>query len=199
MYHLSEYRLSPADAHALRISDGYSLHRVVYDLFEDVRKDTGQEHSGILFADRGARQGIRTLLVLSDRLPRPPRYGTLQTRDLPQGYLAAKRYNFTVIINPVRRESASRKLVPVCGREAVGAWFAAKAPSWGFAVDEATLQVNDITVERFDKKGVTVTLSRATLSGSLEVQDGEAFARAVQQGIGRGRAFGCGLLQVIPF
>lgn len=45
MMFASRYRLSPHDAKALRVTDTYSLHRVVYGLFDDVRE-----------GDRGKRQ-----------------------------------------------------------------------------------------------------------------------------------------------
>ena len=38
MMFASRYRLSPRDAKALRVTDTYSLHRVVYGLFDDVRE-----------------------------------------------------------------------------------------------------------------------------------------------------------------
>ena len=55
MRHLSRYLLSAADRRALRWTDSYSLHRIVYDLFEDIRGDDRQRGSGILFVDKGVR------------------------------------------------------------------------------------------------------------------------------------------------
>ncbi|NOU14960.1 MAG: hypothetical protein HOO92_13515, partial [Methylococcaceae bacterium] len=37
--HASVLRLSRSDVKALKITDAYSLHRVVYDLFDDVRSE----------------------------------------------------------------------------------------------------------------------------------------------------------------
>lgn len=50
----------------------------------------------------------------------------------------------------------------------------------------------------FRKGSATATIARATLTGALTVTDREAFVRAACQGIGRARAFGCGLLQIVP-
>ena len=48
----SRYRLSPHDAKALRVTDTYSLHRVVYGLFDDVREGDREKGSGIrIFID----------------------------------------------------------------------------------------------------------------------------------------------------
>ena len=53
MMFASRYRLSPHDAKALRVTDTYSLHRVVYGLFDDVREGDREKGSGILFVDMG--------------------------------------------------------------------------------------------------------------------------------------------------
>ena len=139
MRHLSRYLLSAADRRALRWTDSYSLHRIVYDLFEDIRGDDRQRGSGILFVDKGVRQGVSQVIILSDRLPRTPQRGVLET-----------------------------------------------------------LQVTDVQVDRFSKGTGMATIARATLTGSLRVRERESFIRAACQGIGRARAFGCGLLQIVP-
>lgn len=198
MRYLSQYTLAPSDVRALRLTDSYSLHRVVYDLFENVRGGDTRNASGILFADKGMRQGQRRVLILSDRPPYPACRGLLQTRELPESYLLSARYAFQIIINPVRRSNSTGKIIPLRDREAVAEWFCAKAPSWGFSVHAASLQVTDFSVDRFAKGDALVTLLKATLTGMLEVTDREAFAHSVVRGLGRAKAFGCGLLQIVP-
>lgn len=196
MRHLSQYILTPADVRALRLTDGYSLHRVVYGLFDDVRKGDHEKRSGILFVDKGARQGKRQVLILSDRLPHPVSCGRLETRDLSDSYLHFKQYCFEIVINPVRRDNASGKIVPVRGAEATAQWFQDKSLSWGFST--SSVEVVNTTVECFSKGQGRATIARATLTGTLEVTDRTAFIHAVYHGIGRAKAFGCGLLQIIP-
>lgn len=198
MSYLSRYTLSQNDVRALRLTDTYSLHRVVYSLFEDVRGGNAQEHSGILFADKGGDARVRQLLILSDRAPRTAEHGTLETRDVPPAYLAAPAYRFAITINPVRRENSSGKIIPLRGREAVADWFCAKAPAWGFEVRPDSLLVARLEVDRFAKGGREVTLAKATLTGFLDVTDSDLFAASALQGIGRAKAFGCGLLQIVP-
>ena len=198
MRHLSRYLLGPADRRALRWTDSYSLHRIVYDLFDDVRGDDRQAGSGILFADKGVRQGVSRVLILSDRLPRPPRLGELETRPLPESFLQAATYRFEVIINPVWRDNGSGRIKPVRGRDAIAEWFCNHGPRWGFDVDAASLQVTDMRVDRFSKGEGMATIARATLAGTLRVRERDAFVRSVCQGVGKARAFGCGLLQIVP-
>ena len=50
----SVLHLTRADVKALKITDTYSLHRVVYSIFDDIRSDsqkTQSVSSGILYAD----------------------------------------------------------------------------------------------------------------------------------------------------
>lgn len=200
MIYLSAYRLSRADSRRLRLTDSYSVHRVVYDLFDPVRAEGEQTQSGILYADKGEDQQERLLLVLSTRPPRTPACGRVETRKLEASYLDFSVYRFEIVVNPVRRNNQTRKLVPVRGRAAVARWFMDKAPAWGFTVPENALQVAEIAVDAFFKdKNTKVTLGKARLTGVLHVTDRQRFAQSVCQGIGRGRAFGCGLLQLVPW
>ena len=195
----SRLRLSVQDM--ARIKDAYGIHRVVYDLFDPVRDSATEKtaSSGILYADRGIKEDWREILIVSDRHPRQASCGSLETRGIPEGLLNFSSYCFEITINPVKRESASGKLVPLRTREAVSEWFAAKAPSWGFEVADGQLEVQSLNVLHFEKKkGQWVTLGQATLTGLLHVRDAACFARSFMRGIGRGKAFGCGLLQITP-
>jgi len=82
-------RLDRAAVKALRITDLYSLHRVVYDLFEDVRtaaQKQASEPSGIQWADKGGEQHYRQILLLSDRQPKAGEHGEVESRPLPEGF-----------------------------------------------------------------------------------------------------------------
>jgi CRISPR system Cascade subunit CasE len=182
-----------------RIKDAYSIHRTVYGLFEQVR-GIGTEKdlsSGILYADRGMKKGWREIIIVSNRSPQPPPYGKLEApRAIPENLYGFSSYRFKITINPVKREKSSGKLVPIRTREAVAEWFAAKAPKWGF--EPTGLEVKSLDVVQFDKKNQRVTLGQATRTGQLKVIDAGRFANSFKQGIGRGKAFGCGLLQIVP-
>ena len=194
---VSQYLLSLQDCKALRITDTYSLHRVVYSLFPDVREG-GEGPSGILFADKGAFKGLRRILIVSDREPLAPEYGTLERRELKPAFLDFPQYRFECVLNPVRKNADTGRREAVRGREAVAEWFVRKAPSCGFELDESSLQVADISVDCFDKGGHRVTLGKARITGILTVTDKERFVHSVAHGIGHGKAFGCGLLQISP-
>ncbi|SCX10071.1 CRISPR-associated protein, Cse3 family [Nitrosomonas eutropha] len=209
--------LDRAAIKALRITDSYSLHRVVYSLYEDSRsraEKAASLSSGILYADQGGDFNSRKILLLANRIPSEQAeggHGQVVSKPINDNFLTHERYRFKVIVNPTKRDpkrresfseqkSRSGKLIPLKGREAVATWFAERAPaSWGFAVSLEHLQVDRIDVLQFnDKAQNPVTLAQAHISGQLQVTDQTLFQKSFAQGIGRGRAFGCGLLQIIP-
>lgn len=202
----SVLHLSRQDCQALRLTDPYSLHRVVYSLFPDQRSDTDKQasaSSGIQFADLGGDARGRKVILLSDRPPASHvngEYGEVHSQPLPAGFLDHPLYRFRIVINPTRRDNTSKKLLPLKGREAIADWFMARAEaSWGFIVDPTALQVERVDVLRFKEKAQRdVTLAQAHLSGVLRVRDADIFRQSVARGVGRGRAFGCGLLQIVP-
>lgn len=191
---------------ALRITDTYSLHRVVYSLYEDVRSTDEKQlskASGILYADQGGDFSGRKILLLADRMPSNSvdgQHGLVQSKPISDSFLGHQHYQFKVIVNPTRRDRSSGKLKPVKGRAEIAAWFCERATqSWGFDVSTETLQVDRVEVQQFkDKQQRTVTLAQAHLQGQLKVNDRVQFCNSFAQGIGRGRTFGCGLLQIVP-
>lgn len=191
---------------ALKITDAYSLHRVVYSLYEDIRDGAQKQASntsGILYADQGGDLRGRKILMLANRAPMSAvngEHGEVRSKPIPEDFLAHDQYRFKVTINPTRRDSASRKLMAVRGRDAISQWFIERAPNnWGFEVAPEHLQVDKIEVLRFkDKQQRDVTIGQAHLQGLLRIIDKEQFANSFRQGIGRARAYGCGLLQVVP-
>lgn len=191
---------------ALRITDLYSLHRVVYSLYDDVRgagQKASSQGSGILFADQGGDFRSRRILMLANRSPAEcidGEFGEVQSKAIPDEFLSHARYRFKVIVNPTRRDSASHRLMPVKGREAIAEWFTARGPqSWGFTVSPEHLQVDNVDVLRFkDKHQHEVTICQAHVQGQFSITDPAQFQHSFAQGIGRARAFGCGLLQIVP-
>lgn len=191
---------------ALRITDAYSLHRVVYSLYDDVRDTVAKASSnpsGILYADQGGDHRVRRILMLADRAPASAvdgQYGDVQIKLIPETFLQHAHYRFKVIINPTRRDSASRKLIPVRGREAIADWFLQRAEqSWGFRVAAEQLQIDRIEVLQFtDKQKRPVTIAQAHVQGMLRVHDPLQFQSSFIRGVGRARTYGCGLLQIVP-
>lgn len=199
----SVLRLTRSDISILKIKDAYGLHRVVYGLFEDVRTEKekqGSTPSGIVYIDKGGDFHHRNILILSNRKPhQTPQFGQVETKPVPARFLDHKHYAFEVTLNPSRRDKETGKIIPMRNRQNVQDWFLSRSEkSWGFCVEARSLQVEKIGVQTFEKGNQTITHGVATLKGKLRVTDKARFKKSFLQGIGRGRAYGLGLLQIVP-
>ena len=202
--HASILKLSRSDIKALKIKDAYSLHRVVYGLFENMRSGSDKassDSSGFLFSDMGGDFDYRKILILSNRKPHmTPQFGEVQVKTISSEFLRSDRYVFETTVNPSRRNNKTGKIFPVIGKENIRDWFIDRASSsWGFSVSSHCLEIVKTTVQIFEKKeGQMVTHGSATLKGELTVIDRERFLSSFTKGIGRGRTFGFGLLRIVP-
>ncbi len=192
--------LTRAECQSLKLTDAYSLHRVVYSLFPEQEGKTRD----FLFADKGGDFRGRKILLLSQRRPEVTSVGHVETKEIPHGFLDHELFGFEVRLNPTKREKASGKTVSVRGKDALLTWFCEKAPEqYGFEVLQDAqgtplLQVQEIGVQRFNKGGTVVTHGSATFVGKLKVVDRSAFRKTFEEGMGRAKSFGFGLLQVVP-
>lgn len=193
--------LSREDIKLLNITDVYSIHKIVYGLFEDIRneKEKINTNSGFLYVDKDGDNNGRKILILSNRSLKEPICGQIKVRELSDSFLLHDRYGFEVIVNPVKREKTSGKIIAIKEKEQISKWFVDKSDtSWGFIVIPETLQVTRMSSVFFSKKGNDVRLNRAYLTGQLIVTDRNKFINSFKKGIGRAKAFGFGLLQIIP-
>ena len=80
-------------------------------------------------------------------------------------------------------------------------WFLKVAGRNGFSLDEAQFQIVETDSQRFFKAGKeqAIRISHATFEGILTVTDCELFRAAMCKGIGRAKAYGCGLMTVMMY
>lgn len=193
MSFLSQYFLSLADCRALRITDSYSLHRVVLNLFPRERNQSRR----ILYADRGFDRDRLLIQILSALPPEIGVHGMIQTGKIPESFLEHEAYRFETIVNPVRRSQNSPNRQPLRDESEILAWFQAHGAAWGFEAPAA--RIDQVFADRFPKeRGAMVTICKARISGVLKVTDSGKFKASFHNGIGKGKAFGCGLLQLEP-
>lgn len=86
--------------------------------------------------------------------------------------------------------------------EAVSKWFCGDevnigiAARNGFSASPAQLHVNGYRQHRMRRKQTDIQVSAVDISGLLTVLDPERFVAALHSGIGKAKAFGCGLMLV---
>ena len=188
------YELDWRDIRALRLWDAYAVHRAVYDLFPDVRDQQQKQSSvscGMLYVNQGGDASRRSILFLSDRPPRMPKHGRIATKVIPETFLEHDVYAFKTVVNPTRR--IAKKLRAIDDAHVIE-WFQTR--SWGF--ETISCQLIRSQWLRFAKDGHDVSLKTSLIQGVLRVAARERYKESFVKGIGRGRAFGCGLLQIVP-
>ncbi len=111
-------------------------------------------------------------------------------------------WQFRLCANPVvaKKNGPGRgEIVPLIHEADQLAWLLDRAPGHGFSVVSETLVVEDDHLLQFKKgsSGHTVSIRQVTYSGLLTVIDPDALREALCTGIGREKAYGCGLLTLV--
>lgn len=112
-------------------------------------------------------------------------------------------WHFRLTANPVKScrteaESARGEVKAHCTVQYQKQWLLDRAAAHGFALDEEAFTVTHSQWYNFAKQGTRrVTLLAVTYEGVLRVTDPEAFKQTLCQGLGRGKAYGLGLLTVM--
>lgn len=176
------------------VFDTYTIHKIVYSLFPKEDDET----RSFLFAYKGGNFYEKRILILSKNQPMLPEIGTIESKEVPAAFLEQEYYGFEVMINPVKRDGKTGKMIPVKGREEIKSWFIEKSGSFGFEIMPDSLSVSDTNVLQFTKDGKNVVLGKAKCVGRLHVIDKELFIKTFENGLGRSKAFGFGLLQIVP-
>jgi CRISPR system Cascade subunit CasE len=188
----------------LKLTDVYSLHRIITNCFPkpplnlESTADTPLEPL-FLFADNGLKKGLREIIILSTQRPDQPDFGQLTSKIVSETFLSFPVYRFIVTINPTKRRSSDKKIVPLTTKNEIVAWFKDKSNSWGFEIKPENLEINQTGIWRFSKKGQEVTIAYAKINGLLQVLDHQIFTDYFKKGLGRAKTFGCGLLQLSPY
>lgn len=175
----------------LKIKDPYSMHKFVYSLFPGNQRK-------FLYYNQGGDLRYKRVLLVSQEQPLVPEIGMIESKFIHQDFLEQHRYAFQVLLNPVEQQCGSRSKKPVIGRDALRDWFGKRQESWGFTSNPEDLEIFNIGVQIINKHKRDITHNMAEFRGVLEVLDRERFKNSFINGIGRGKAFGFGLLQIRP-
>jgi CRISPR system Cascade subunit CasE len=120
---------------------------------------------------------------------------------------AGQHWQFRLHANPVR--TVDKKIYAHITVEQQKLWLSERAERNGFSFEQITygdkvydsMQILYRKTLKFRKRPTDkdpVTLSVATYEGNLIVEDADLLRRALTHGIGRAKAYGCGLLTLAP-
>lgn len=152
------------------------------------------------------------LLVVSEKRPNPAlleKYGvpgSAQTKDY-MPFLAriqkGKSYRFKATLNPVHSVSMGEgkrgKVYPEITIEQQLAFLEKRAEKYGFRLSQGEYGITERKYEILRKENQRpVRLSKVTYEGRLIVIDPDVFRTTLTKGIGRKKAYGFGMMTVIP-
>jgi CRISPR system Cascade subunit CasE len=113
----------------------------------------------------------------------------VQTKSFEIAPINGVEYVFRLAINSIKRQSRTGRDIAIDPHD----WIAAR--NFGAEFDIRSATHSPVTELSGDRR---VSVNRWDLSGTLTVANAEMLTAAMSSGIGRGRAWGCGLLSIVP-
>jgi CRISPR system Cascade subunit CasE len=151
------------------------------------------------FVVKEVRNG-EIVLFQSPTKPKILPFGTWETKCIPDEFYSNNQYLFEILANPTvkrvafdsegkrKRQGKNEGIDPVNNE----AWIQKKLEDVGCKMKSVTVDPSGTMV--CYKKGFPITNVAVKYNGSFIVKDKESFMKGVIAGIGRGKAFGFGLL-----
>jgi CRISPR system Cascade subunit CasE len=184
------------------LSNAHALHQRIMQAFPDEQQENPRAHWNVLF-----RQEPNSSIVLVQSsvepnwthlsncyLIQPP---NLASVDFAASRLEPRRVlQFRLKANPSKRDKQSRKLIGMFHQTDQIAWLERQANQHGFKLLGVDVIPTPNVFGVKEEGKAPIRILTVMYQGILEIADSALFINAMQQGIGRGRSYGCGLLSV---
>ncbi|MFI9787495.1 type I-E CRISPR-associated protein Cas6/Cse3/CasE [Kitasatospora sp. NPDC051984] len=192
-------------------ADAVNLHHRIMSLFpDDIPSTEPRRHLGILFRTETSRDGDRILLQ-SNREPDltqlPAGYGPAAAKPLTPLLDALRKglpVRYRIVANAVRKPGATTRalyslpeVVPLNGPHAEE-WWTRQAEAAGLALTTLHSTPLDTAVGNRRQNNQRVQHARTLFEGTARIADPDLLRTRIHEGIGRGKAYGCGMLSVAP-
>lgn len=198
-------------------SDGYMAHQILWDLFPN----DGNKKRDFLF-HKGEKGGIPQFLLVSETKPVETGGITVTTKPYTPQLAKGQKLAFSLVANPVVSRKAEGKkhsikhdvwmdakkqakgngvttasIIQSC-ENASKLWLIRQGERCGFSLGETDMLIDGYIQNHFykGKKEKPIQYSSIHYEGLLTVTDVEEFIKMLYTGIGRSKAFGCGLMLV---
>ena len=198
-------------------SDGYVAHQLLWDLFPN---DGGKKRDFLFHKEE--KRGLPCFLVVSEDQPVETDALSVQTKSYSPQLTEGQQLAFTLTANPVvARKTAGKNnsvkhdvwmdakkkaqeknlegfaLAQAC-ETASKEWLIRQGERCGFHLTMDSVLVDGYQQNRFYKGEDPIRYSTIHFEGVLTVTDPEAFTTMLGEGVGKSKAFGCGLMMVKP-
>jgi CRISPR system Cascade subunit CasE len=172
------------------LSNAHKLHQRMMQAFPDEQRDRPRADWNILF-----RQELDDAVVLVQSKIEPD-WSKLPLRYLVNQFSAGRVFQFRLRANPSKRDNQSRKTIGLFHRPDQLAWLERQAERCGFQLHGVDVVPSPNVYGLKGNGSSPIQISTALYQGVLEVKDPLPLLTALQQGIGRGKSYGCGLLSI---
>jgi len=198
-------------------SDGYVLHQILWNLFPN----DGHKKRDFIF-HKDEKEGLPQFLLVSEAKPVETDGVTVISKPYNPKLVKGEKLVFTLVANPVvSRKVESKKnsvkhdvwmdakkkaiengadvssIIQAC-ENASKLWLIRQGERCGFFLKETDILIDGYIQNRFYKgrKAMPIQYSSIHYEGLLTVTDTDLFTKMLYSGIGRSKAFGCGLMLV---
>ena len=213
MIYLSKINLNYRSRKVQReLGNLYELHRTIMRAFPS---DKNRTECGVLFrVEEKQKQNLVSNYVLVQSKINPDwsfldldenflTNAGVQMKEFSPVFRKGDVFRFMIRVNPTRRKNDTRQLIPIKKDDDLMDWFISKGQLLGFRVDTQSLLITkhpSIYIYKKDGENTyKITLTFIDFSGYLSIDDEGIFQHTFENGIGRGRSFGGGLLSLAKY
>lgn len=198
-------------------NDSYTAHQLLWNLFPN----EGDKKRDFLF-HKDERNGMPQFLMVSKTEPVEAPGLSVVTKTYSPQLTKGQKLSFTLVANPVVSRKVEGKerslkhdvwmdakkqaqdknidgmaLVKAC-EDASKKWLIRQGEQHGFSIVENNIAIDGYLQNRMYKRGKkdSIRYSSIHYEGILTVTDPDEFAAMLGEGLGKSKAFGCGLMLV---
>lgn len=195
------------------LGDPSNAHRLLWSLFTE--NGDNAKRNFLFRAGGGSSSPDGYFLIVSQRRPKGSLgFWNIETKTYDPKFESGQTLAFKLRVNPTVARGGKRHDIVMDRKRMLGKdreetnaeiwertgrdWLDARAARLGAAL--LTCRADNYQVHRFHRAGKRdrISIAMLDLSGCLRVEEPEKLTGALFSGVGRGKAWGCGLLLVRP-
>ena len=187
------------------LSNAHKLHQRIMQAFPDEEREKARADWNVLFRQEPESDVVLVSSAIEgnwNRLPsgylsQPFASKLFDVEQMP--FSVGQLLQFRLKANPSKRDNQTRKLIGMFHEADQLEWLSRQGDRNGFEIQGVdVIQTPNIFGRKGEEKA-PIRLATVLYQGVLRVKDVDRLVAALQQGIGRGRSYGCGLLSVAKF
>jgi CRISPR system Cascade subunit CasE len=197
--------------HARRdLASAVGMHHRVMQLFPDTTAEQARAALGVLFRVEDGPQGPHVLVqsrTRPDSNALPSGYGTTATKPLTsllEALRAGRPVRYRIAASAVRKPGKTTRslynlkpVIPLSGA-AADDWWLRQAHQSGLTISTVHSTPLDAARGERSQDKHRICHARTRFDGTATINDPALLQRRLMEGIGRGKAYGCGLLTLAP-